>query len=130
MTPQTTPFHLDRYRWKNRLLLVFAPASSSEDYQRQKTLLADCSQALKARDLLIVEVFVTDTSTLDGQPLSAEDAARLGVRFAVAPKEFAVLLIGKDGTVKRRDRQPIQPSDLFSTIDAMPLRQHELAAER
>ncbi len=79
--------------------------------------------------MLVVEIFVTDASTFNGQPLSAKDAARLGVRFAVDPQEFAVLLIGKDGTVKRRDRQPIQPEDLFSTIDAMPLRQHELSAQ-
>lgn len=89
--------------------------------------MADCNPEFAERDLLVAEIFVSDTSVLDGQPLSDADAARLGVRFAVDPQEFAVLLIGKDGTVKRRDRQPIQPEDLFSSIDAMPLRQHKLS---
>ncbi|NEQ31788.1 MAG: DUF4174 domain-containing protein [Leptolyngbya sp. SIO4C5] len=129
MNTPATPFHLDSYRWQNRLLLIFSPAFSTPTYQRQKALLADCTPGLQERDLIVVEIFVTDASTFNGQPLSAEDAARLGVRFAVDPQEFAVLLIGKDGTVKRRDRQPIQPEDLFSTIDAMPLRQHELSAQ-
>jgi hypothetical protein len=38
---------------------------------------------------------------------------------------FAVVLIGKDGGVKRVENQPLAPADLFGTVDKMPMRRQE-----
>ncbi len=62
---------------------------------------------------------------LVGSELSATDTRYLTQRLGVAPGGFAVLLLGKDGGVKRRETQPVVPASLFSTIDAMPMRQQE-----
>jgi hypothetical protein len=39
---------------------------------------------------------------------------------------FEVILIGKDGGVKLRAKTPISIQELFSLIDAMPMRRQEL----
>jgi len=44
----------------------------------------------------------------------------------VAPDAFRVVLVGKDGTEKRRDAEPVAARSLFDTIDAMPMRQREM----
>ncbi len=46
----------------------------------------------------------------------------LGVRRG----EFNLVLIGKDGGVKYRSQQATETRDIFSTIDAMPMRQNEM----
>ena len=39
---------------------------------------------------------------------------------------FQVLLIGKDGQVKERRTEPIQPQEFFDCIDVMPMRISEM----
>ncbi len=77
------------------------------------------------RDLKLVEVLAVGASRVDGQPMTAASAARLRQQFGIDSDAFAVILIGKDGTEKQRERAPIEPVALFRTIDAMPMRQQE-----
>jgi len=37
-----------------------------------------------------------------------------------------VILIGKDGELKLRKELPVELSEIFSVIDAMPMRQREM----
>jgi hypothetical protein len=53
-------------------------------------------------------------------------AAALRERFDVAPDRFAVLLVGKDTTVKRRSDQPVEMASLYQQIDRMPMRRAEM----
>ncbi|MCS4120976.1 hypothetical protein GGP45_001318 [Salinibacter ruber] len=39
---------------------------------------------------------------------------------------FRVVLVGKDGTEKRREAEPVSARSVFDTIDAMPMRQREM----
>ncbi|GAA3968120.1 DUF4174 domain-containing protein [Allohahella marinimesophila] len=48
-------------------------------------------------------------------------------RFDVPSDDFAVILIGKDGEVKRRSDMVLDASDIFSQIDGMPMRQIEMS---
>jgi len=50
--------------------------------------------------------------------------------FDVAKGNFAVILIGKDGTKKLRQSSPLETDTLFSVIDAMPMRQREMRKEQ
>lgn len=43
--------------------------------------------------------------------------------------DFSLILIGKDGGVKTRWREIVQPEVLFSAIDEMPMRQSEIEDE-
>ena len=43
-------------------------------------------------------------------------------------RQFHVLLLGKDGHLKNRWNAPVAPEEVFSLIDAMPMRQSEMRA--
>lgn len=123
----TTAFRLEDYQWKNRLVLLFAPSKKSPAYEQQMRLLESAEQAALAdRDLLVVRLLHEGQSHAGHQPVRAQDARALRERFEVAPDAFAVLLLGKDGTEKRRSVAPVQPQALFEQIDAMPMRQREM----
>ena len=47
-------------------------------------------------------------------------------RLGVAGHGFAVVLVGKDGSVKQVWRAPVAPSRIFALIDAMPMRRREM----
>ncbi len=56
----------------------------------------------------------------------AAAARGLRERFDVPRGAFRVVLVGKDGTEKRRAPKPVPARSLFDTIDAMPMRQREM----
>jgi len=117
---------LDAYKWKNRLLLVFAPNENSSAYQRQMQLLQRQQAGIEERDMLVFELVAQGTSRVNGQSLNAEEAAKMRKRFNVGSQDFNVILVGKDGTSKRRDRAPVSPEVIFREIDAMPMRRQEM----
>jgi hypothetical protein len=105
-------------RWQKRLLLLYAPTATDPALREQRQLLAPARPGLAARDVLVRE--------LVGSELTAADARYLMQQLGVAPGGFGVVLIGKDGGVKKRATQPLTPAHLFATIDAMPMRQQEM----
>lgn len=106
------PIDLDAYRWKNRLLVVFAPNSDDLRLARQDALLRREGPAMRERDLLKIVVLTDD--------------ALLRRRYRVAPRAFTALLIGKDGTLKERWNAPVTPRQVYALIDAMPMRRDEM----
>ena len=117
---------LQEYRWQNRLLLVFAPEEDDPRLARQMALPRAHGDGLAERDLLLMEIIGSKEMRIEGHAGSSTDAKALRDRHNVASDEFAVILIGKDGGTKRRLSQPFATEDLFATIDAMPMRQHEM----
>jgi hypothetical protein len=105
---------LARYRWKQRLVLVFAPVATSPQRAEQRRLLQARQRDADARELLVLDVLPTTPG-----------AVKIRQRFGVRPDEFRVLLIGKDGGEKYRSDQPVPAQDFFDRIDAMPMRQQE-----
>ena len=122
----TVAFDFNAYRWKNRLLLVFAPSANTPAYQKQMQLFQTQQAGFKERDLLLVELLTEGTSHAERQAIDQADVAKMRSRFKVAPQDFRVILVGKDGTAKRRDSNPVQPRVIFNEIDAMPMRQQEM----
>lgn len=116
---------LDDYKWKKRLLLVFAPQEDPA-YQKQIQLFKEQQVGFEQRDLLIVQLLIEGTSRIDTQPISPVLAAQIRDRFKVEQQNFQVILVGKDGTTKRRDRSIVPPEVVFGEIDAMPMRQQEM----
>lgn len=124
--PDTTTFDLDEHRWTHRPLLIFAPSDTSVALTSQHERLDRQHDGLRERDMIVVTLRASGTSTYEGTPLHADTAARLRTRFEVARNAFRVLLIGKDGTEKRRYDQVTAPETIFQVIDAMPMRQREM----
>lgn len=105
-------------KWQKRLLLLCAPNPENADLRRQQQLLEPARAELAARDMQVWEVIFSQ--------LPAADQRYVRERLQVPATGFVVLLIGKDGGVKRRETVPLSPAQLFSTIDAMPMRQQEM----
>lgn len=116
---------LDNYQWKNRVVLVFAPSPEDEVYQEQLEHLSNDNELLE-RDLIVFHVFGKQGGFADEHRLTEEDSATLRKKFGLETSVFATVLVGKDGTEKVRWQRPVESAELYSVIDAMPMRQAEM----
>ncbi len=114
------------YQWKNRLLILFAPSEKDLIYQSFKEQLQRRAQEVRDRDLLDVHVLEIGQSRLANLPLNKEQGMFLRKKFSIMPGQHMVILIGKDGELKLRKELPVGLSEIFSVIDAMPMRQREM----
>lgn len=117
---------LQDYRWKSRLLVVFAPTVVDDNYEQQMQQLLRNSVAVSDRDLLPVEVIGVEPVRVDALSEPAIDPVALRERFDVPQDGFKAVLLGKDGAAKLTSDSPIPAQKLFDTIDAMPMRQREM----
>lgn len=125
----TDPTHLQQYQWQNRLLLLFAPNADDVDYQAQGEALDTHDFGLEDRDMVVFHVLADEGYIeRDGEktPLTDSQTAFLRTQFDVPQDAFTLLLIGKDGGIKRHENQAISVDTLFAQIDSMPMRQREM----
>jgi hypothetical protein len=123
-----TPALFESYRWRNRLLLVFAASPSEPRFAAQQAELVAHRGELAARDLLVFALFDDVDGEGNGHAINPEQTAALRAHYGLAPGVFAVLLLGKDGTEKRRAAELIPVAELLALIDSMPMRQQEMGA--
>ena len=117
---------LTAYQWKNRLLILSAPSEEDLRYQSFKEQLQRRTQEVQDRDLLAFHVFETGDGRLAQLPLNEGQVLFLRTQFSIQPGQRMAILIGKDGEVKLRRELPVDLSEIFSVIDAMPMRQQEM----
>jgi len=129
--PEPEPFDLRSFEYARRPLLVFAPLEHP-GLVEQDRLLGEENAGLIDRDMVIVTVAsnaggsVRHPARDEGRRISAEDARALRDRFGVPVDDFAVVLVGKDGTEKKRWDEPVEMEPVFELIDAMPMRRREM----
>ena len=116
-TDAMTSIDLKEHRWKDRVILIFAAHEEVEDYQTMSRALADQSESVEERDLVIYHLL------LDGE---SEAAAELEAELELDVEEFYIVLIGKDGGIKMQSDQALEPRAIFDRIDGMPMRQREI----
>ena len=117
---------LDTYRWKNRLLLVFAPTPSLPGFAAFDRDLARRTAEVSDRDVIVFRILEKAPSRVEEKPLSSKEAEALRHRFSVKPGRFTVILIGKDGGVKMVREHDADLQEIFDRIDSMPMRQQEM----
>lgn len=103
----TSAQKLSDYRWENRVILIFG--NDQQAVSKQKEVFDAKKKDLEERDL---RVFV-NPETKEMQKLRRETG-------------FEVILIGKDGGVKKRKTELMTTEELFGIIDSMPMRQSEM----
>ncbi|WP_315764059.1 DUF4174 domain-containing protein [Sphingomonas sp. Y38-1Y] len=119
---QPRPGSIEQRARDPRLVIVFAPNRNDPMLLRQQALLHQARSSLNDRDVHVIEV-VGDSVA------GAHDyAAAIRQRYAMSRTRFGVVLVGRDGGVKLRSAEAIPPRHLERTIDAMPMRQREIAA--
>lgn len=107
---------LDTFRWIARPVVVFADSPLDPAFQTQMDLLADQSEDLVERDVVII---------VDTDPDAMSD-----LRTKLRPRGFMMVLVGKDGSVKLRKPFPWDVRELSRSIDKMPMRQSEISERR
>ena len=112
-TNQSWPAH----RHRLRVILIGGPRELACE-QRQRFL--SHGQALLDRDLVVI---TADCS----REVDQSGTESLAARHGLGRDRFEILLIGKDGGVKERRTEAIEPQEFFDCIDAMPLRIREIS---
>ena len=103
-------------REHRRVLIVAAPSEHDPMLARARRLLAPWRAGADDRAVTVGEV------AGDRVGGASDAAVALRGRYHLPPDRFAVLLIGKDGHVAERAREPLPPAALERLIDAMPMR--------
>ena len=107
---------LDDFLWLKRPIVVFADTPNDPAFQRQMQRITADLAPLEERDVVIL----TDT----------DPAARTEVRQRLRPRGFSLVLMDKDGEVKRRNPAPWGVRDITHAIDRFPLRRQEMLEQR
>ena len=106
--------NLDELRWKERVLLIYAPVGSEKQLGRQEALLRLHDVELAERD--VTQIVVRAPA---GNPQIAK-------RFKLSGAGFTVVLIGKDSGEKLRSHDIVLPETICRLIDSMPMGQEEM----
>ena len=122
--PDTADKPLVSYRDKNRVLLVFAPTDKDPAYVEQGHLWQSEKVGFEERQLVVVPVLA------DAAKAAGDAPAALQKKYGVDAKNFAVVLLGKDGHDAYRAAKPIKGSALYEVIDVMPMRRDEMKRQR
>ena len=103
---------LDAAKGKMRPVVVLSDS-------REDPLIAKQMQALDRMkpELTVRDIQVLQESRFDGP---------LHKKLGVDKTGFAVVLVGKDGTIKQVWHDPVDPRKIFTIIDAMPMRKEEM----
>ena len=112
-----------------RPLLIFAARPDDPQLTIQLRTLDDHAAEAHARQIVPVAIIYGNPSPTYAK-FTVAGAEAIRRRFNVGPDDFTVILIGKDGGEKLRDRKRFSMSKLERTIDAMPMRQEELKGRK
>ena len=117
------PAGLDDLRWKYRVILV----SALEPYRSSALAnLDEFAAQIEERDIAWFVLGDDELHTnLKGELAGMLREQIVDRHFTPVPTETAVLLIGKDGTIKSRSSD-LDLEATFGLIDRMPMRQAEM----
>jgi hypothetical protein len=122
--------NLERYEWKNRLLLVFAPSQDHTAYQELVQGLNSAEEELADRDLVVFHLFEGKTGYVFGDAIRPESVTTLRERYDPERGGLTLVLIGKDGAEKARQVGDYNLEALFRRIDEMPMRKPEMRRDK
>lgn len=111
-----------------RPLLIFAPRPDDSRLEIQVRTLQEHAPEAGDRDLAVIALPYESPSPSRLQ-LNPAEAAAARRRFGIAPGDFAVILLGKDGSEKLRSVKPLSMKSLEQIIDVMPMRRDEMKAK-
>lgn len=114
-------------QWKNRVVLVFAPSTNSQDYIAQFNQYKNHKAAWEERDLVFYTILPHQIMNSNLQIVHNNQSAKLRERYNIESGQVTFVLLGKDGGVKLKEvNKLIDNQQLFALIDGMPMRRREM----
>lgn len=107
---------LSEFVWEKRPIVVFADSPNDPAFREQIELLEGRIPELAERDVVVL--------------IDTDPQARGPLRRKLRPRGFALVLVGKDGSVKLRKPKPWDVREISRVIDKMPMRQQEIRDRR
>jgi hypothetical protein len=123
--PSDNQFSLARYKWKNRPLVVSAPSDDDKHLVHLKNELMAAPWEFESRDMILVILLDRPELRLLDRRLTSEEIDATRTTLGIRPGEFAIRLIGKDGSVKLATESPTPMKEIYALIDSMPMRAGE-----
>jgi hypothetical protein len=121
---------LAQYLWENRVLLVFSPSIQDSRFEAQVKELRQSTCDLQDRNMLVFQIINNaGVINLNGSTSKLE-GDKFRKNYQVQRNDYRVILIGKDGGEKMRSHKVISVNEIFDEIDAMPMRQNEMASKQ
>jgi Domain of unknown function (DUF4174) len=115
----------DQFKWKNRLLFIFASERNDPFFRDLKGEISDRKNEVDDRDLVVFEILESGPSTMNTTQMDPQTAASLRKHFDLTQKTFALILLGKDGGIKLKRNDRVKLDEIFTLIDSMPMRKDE-----
>lgn len=110
---------LSSFRWEKRLVII-VDTIKKNTYSNQIKLFTKSLEELEERDILLF--YYDGKNLLDTSGKNTD----LHLPEGMFQKDSELILIGKDGSIKMRSPLPIDPKEVFQTIDQMPMRRSEI----
>ncbi len=107
---------LEPHLWKARPLVIFAPAEDDPRLLQQLDWLESRKDEIEERDVVVI--------------IDVEGEESTALRDKYHPRDFQIILVGKDGQVKLRKPFPWDVRELSRAIDKMPMRKQEIRSGR
>lgn len=96
--------------------LIILPVEQDKILQSQLSELSKDSAGLKERDMKVT--------------ICSDNACRMKYTTDAGQQSFTVVLVGKDGGVKKQWTRLVTIKEIFALIDAMPMRRSEMKTNR
>jgi len=110
----------EKYKWRNRILVVLS--DDEKILNKQKDILIKSKDCLIDRDLIIFGYENLDAPFIKGSQVELNSIKE---EFSIS-QDGNVILIGKDGGVKKTWKSYVSSDELFTIIDSMPMRRREM----
>lgn len=117
---------LSAYQWENRILIISASTANDPDYTKQMEIFENDPASLNERDLILFKVFKNKAIGPKNQQLGKDQLDFLKEEYKLKGVDFKLLLIGKDGTLKKTYLSSTPMKSINQVIDAMPMRKAEM----
>jgi hypothetical protein len=124
-TAKRTNIHLKDFLWKNRLVFIFADSKDNNQYKSFKKDWNSNISEIQDRDMILFEIINNKHGFLESNLISDKSLREIIRQIKTGDKTFEIVLVGKDGSVKLRSGDS-SLNDIFSLIDSMPMRKHEI----
>mgnify|MGYP003671737272 FL=1 len=121
---------LKKHQWESRVVIIASQNEDSRTYQEQITEFNSLPEEFKERKIIVYQV-LPDKYKLTDYQIKGKDfewisSPALFDKFVNNKLDFMVILIGLDGGIKLEKTEVLTTTELFATIDVMPMRRAEM----